>query len=63
MDIYDLDELIERLEEIREKGDGNLNFPKAIYCLAKEIQEIKTNLHHLHATVPTKYKKFNPKRG
>lgn len=39
-DIYSLDELIKRLEDIREGKDPGLNFPKAFLTLAKEIQKI-----------------------
>lgn len=37
-----LDELIGKLELIRDEGAGTLNFPKALYLLSKEIQEIKS---------------------
>jgi len=43
-DIYSLDELIKILEEIKENGEGNLNFAKAFYCLAKEIEKIKLQI-------------------
>lgn len=39
-DIYELKELIEKLEKIREYKTGNLNYPKAFYTLAKEIEKI-----------------------
>ena|SRR5271166_2750814 len=39
-DEYSLEELIELLENIREKGDGELNFGKAFLCLAKAISEM-----------------------
>jgi len=41
-DCYDFDELIENLEDIRDmkEGKNTLNIPKALYCLAKEIEEI-----------------------
>lgn len=39
--LYTLEDLIRVLEKIREHGSGDLNFPKAIYCLALEIQKIK----------------------
>jgi len=39
--LYSLDELIEVLEEIKKNGDGNLNFPKAFYCIAMELKELK----------------------
>lgn len=62
-EIYDLDELIEILEDIKNNGEGILNFPKAFYCLAKEIGEIKFYLQCLNDLIPLKYKKFNPKNG
>ncbi len=40
-DEYNLVELIELLEKIKHQGDGVLNFPKALYCLAKELEKIK----------------------
>jgi hypothetical protein len=40
-DFYSLDDLIECLEDIKEKGHGELNFPKAFYCLALEIRKLK----------------------
>lgn len=40
-ELYTLKELIDSLEQIRKEGEGNINFPKAIYCLAKEIEGIK----------------------
>lgn|GEM_PF-4846521 len=43
-DYYELDELMEVLEEIKKNGEGTLNFPKAIYCLAKEIEKIKQQI-------------------
>ena len=42
-DIYELDELIKALENIKNNGDGALSFPKALYCLALEIKKIKEN--------------------
>jgi hypothetical protein len=62
-DDYDLYHLIETLEEIKEDGQGSLNMPKAIYCLAKEIAEIKLYLEYLHDMIPQKFKKFNPQPG
>jgi hypothetical protein len=38
---YDLNELIDILENMKNKGEGTLNLPKAVYCLAKEIEKIK----------------------
>lgn len=40
-DVYELQELIERLEIIRHQGEGGLSYAKAIYCLAKEIEKIQ----------------------
>lgn len=37
-----LDELIVKLELMRAEGTGTISFPKAIYLLAKEIEEIKS---------------------
>jgi hypothetical protein len=53
-DIYSLDELINILEDIKDKGEGNLNFPKAFYCLAKEIEKIKRQISEAS---PTSYSK------
>jgi len=39
-DFYKLDELIGILEDIKEKKSGDINFCKALYCLAKEIEWI-----------------------
>lgn len=43
-DIYDLDELIERLKEIRDGFSSKLNHPKAFLSLAKEIKKIKQQI-------------------
>lgn len=40
-DKYNLEYLIELLEEIKKNGEGNFNFPKAIYTLALEIKRLK----------------------
>lgn len=40
-DCYDLDDLIKRLEKIRDMQDGGyINFPKAFYTLALEIKSL-----------------------
>ena len=39
-DTYSLEELIKILEDIRNKGSGDLNFCKALYCLSKEIDKL-----------------------
>jgi predicted CopG family antitoxin len=44
VDRYSLDELIERLVEIKRGESSALNFPKAFYSLCKEIEEIKRSL-------------------
>lgn len=43
-DYYSLEELIEHLENMRDNPGETfpLNYPKAFYCLAKEIQELKS---------------------
>jgi hypothetical protein len=41
-DEYTLEELIKTLEVIKKNDSGPFNFPKAIYCLAKEIKKLKT---------------------
>jgi hypothetical protein len=43
-DIYELDELIDKLEQIQLNSSGNLNFPKALYTLCMEIKKIKEKL-------------------
>lgn len=43
-DIYSLEDLILRLEKIRDDFHGNINFPKAFYSLALEIKSIKERL-------------------
>ena len=40
-DIYTLQELIKSLEKIKEQGSGTINFPKALYCIALEIDKLK----------------------
>ena len=47
-DIYTLDELIERLENIRDLKDSALNFPKAFLTLAKELRETKKYVAELY---------------
>ena len=44
---FSLEELIEKLEIIKEEGNGPLNFPKSFYCLAKEIEELKKYVKEL----------------
>lgn len=39
-DVYTLDLLLERLNDIKDNGEGDLNFPSAIYCLALEIKKL-----------------------
>jgi hypothetical protein len=55
-DEYTIGTLIEALESIKENGQGDLNFPKAFYCLAKEIKKIKDYLRS-HKTQENKDKK------
>lgn len=62
-DIYSLNELISCLEQIRDDGEGLLNFPKAFYCLAKEIEKLSDYQTFLHELIPLKYKKFFFKEG
>ncbi len=62
-DLYSLDKLIEMLEEMRKNGGGQLSIPKAIYCLAKEIEKVQKYQEYLHKIIPGKYKKFNPKES
>jgi len=44
LDTYTFEELMTCLEEIKNEGHGDLSFPKAIYCLAKEIEKLKESL-------------------
>lgn len=62
-DFYDLDTLIEKLQEIKENETGFLSFAKAFYCLAKEIQRINYYIDFLNKCIPHKYKKIFPKDG
>jgi hypothetical protein len=41
-DPYDLNELIQKLEDIRDLKDERLNHPRAFYTLALEIKELKS---------------------
>lgn len=41
-DEYSLDELIKKLEYIRDNSEGFLNYPKAFYILALEIKKLKS---------------------
>lgn len=43
-DTYSLPELLTMLEKIKEEGEGSLNFPKAFYCLAKEVAFLRIQL-------------------
>lgn len=40
-DLYELDDLIKRLEDIKYKKEGHLNYPKAFLTLALEIKNLK----------------------
>lgn len=60
---YNLEDLIELLENIKEEGDGSINFAKALYCLCKEIEKINFYVEFLDACIPRKYKKLFPKDG
>lgn len=42
-----IESLIEILEKIKENGYGSMSFPKALYLLTKEIQEMKNRLERL----------------
>jgi hypothetical protein len=44
-EIYDFDELISILEVMKITGEGTLNVPKAVYCLAKEIEKLKLQIN------------------
>lgn len=44
---YELDELIKRCEKIRDDGDGPINFVKAFYTLAKEIEHLQKTVDKL----------------
>jgi hypothetical protein len=39
-DEYELDDLIQLLEEIKKNGIGYINYPKAILCLCKIIDKL-----------------------
>jgi hypothetical protein len=43
-DTYKLDHLIGILEEIRENNGGQLNIPKALFCLAERIKDLNENI-------------------
>ena len=47
-DIYTLDELIDRLENIRDLKDSALNFPKAFLTLAKELRNTNKYVKSLY---------------
>lgn len=49
-DIYQLDELIGKLEDIHSGIDSALNIPKAIYSLAIEIRKIKQQISEESST-------------
>lgn len=62
-DLYELHELIDLLEEIKNEGQGTMSLPKAIYCLAKEMEELKFYLQCFHDLIPIKYRKLHPQEG
>jgi len=37
----DLEDLIEKLEELKEEGSGELNIPEALYTIATEINRLR----------------------
>ncbi len=39
-DLYTLDQLIKILEKMRDEGEGDINFAKALYTLSLEIRDI-----------------------
>lgn len=40
-DAYTLEDLIKRLESIKEGSSAYVNYSKALLCLAQEIQQLK----------------------
>lgn len=62
-ELYNLDGLIDILEECREQNSGIINWPKACYCLCLEIRKLKEYQEYLHQLVPMKYKKIMPSEG
>ena len=60
---YELDELHEILENIRQGVGDTLNFPSALLCLILEIMELKAYKAQVHNLIPTQYKKIFPKQG
>jgi len=38
----DLEDLIEKLEELKEEDSGELNIPEALYTIATEINRLRT---------------------
>jgi len=60
---YKFEDLEEILYDIKKTGEGDLNIPKAFYCLMKEIYNLRLKLEYIHALIPLKYKKSFPKNG
>lgn len=77
-DVYELEELIEKLEKIKKGENEPINFPKSFYTLSCELQDLKDKticqmaqqlesmqyyIDCLHKIIPKKYKKTFPKEG
>ena len=58
IDRYSLEELIQTLSEIKRGERSSLNFPKALYSLAMEIQKINDKLHKTQE-IEEEMKKFS----
>jgi hypothetical protein len=46
-DIYNLETVIDILEEIRLNDNGYINYPRALHCLALEIADIRDMLDEI----------------
>lgn len=62
-DEYNLYDLKELLLEIKENGEGTINFDKALLTLVNHIEELINFNDYLMDLIPMKYKKFNPTPG
>ena len=57
--LYDLNELIEKLEYIRENTDGTINHPRTLLTLSYYVKELKEKGIPLRALVSKPSQRYN----
>ncbi len=58
-DEYDLDLLYDILLEIIHRQGGHVSYPKALYCLCKEVKRLEKRVNFLIDRIPLSDRKVN----